>query len=114
MTAPESAGDALFRDPLPAGFCKGVLRVAPGFALDVDASCVTDAIVIVADGELELECRSGTSRRFGRGSMIPIGRLRIARVRNVGPRSLMVVAVLRCPLPASDEFLSDSGSYSDC
>ena len=75
MTAGESAGDALFRDPLPAGFSRRVLRVAPGHELDFEASCVPDAIVVVEEGVAELECRSGTRRRFGRGSMIPIARL---------------------------------------
>jgi hypothetical protein len=112
MTADESAGDALFRDPLPAGFSRRVARVAPGLELDLES--VPDAIVVVEDGEAELECRLGTRRRFGPGSMIPIARLPLAHVRSVGPGPLVLVAVSRVSLPASDDFLRGSGSYCDC
>ena len=108
------AGDALFRDPLPEGFSRAVLHVAPGLDVDLEASGVADPIVVVEEGELELECQSGARRRFGRGSMIPIARLSIARVRSVGEGPLVLVAVSRASLPATDEFLRGSGSYVDC
>jgi hypothetical protein len=114
MTADESAGDALFRDPLPAGFCRQVLRVAPGLEVDFEASGIPDAIVVVEEGEAELECRSGTRRRFGRGSMFPIARLPIAHLRSVGTGPLVLVAVSRAALRGTDEFLRGSGSYFDC
>jgi hypothetical protein len=114
MTADESAADALFRDPPPAGFSRRVLRVAPGLELDLEASGVPDAIVVVEEGEAELECRAGTRRRFGRGSMIPIARPPIAHLRSVGPDPLVLVAVSRASLPGIDEFLRGSGSYGDC
>ena len=113
MTVGESAGDALFRDPLPAGFSRLVLRVAPGADLDLEASAVPDAIVVVEAGEVELECRSGARRRFGRGSMIPIARLPTAHLRSVGPGLLVLVAVSRASLLGTDEFLGDPGSYVD-
>jgi hypothetical protein len=114
MTADEGADDALFRDPLPAGFSRRVLRVAPGLELDFEVNGLLDAIVVVEEGEAELECRSGTHRRFGRGSMIPIARLPIAHVRSVGAGPLVLVAVSRASLPGIDEFLRGSGSYVDC
>ena len=114
MTAGESAGEALFRDPLPAGFSRRVLRVAPGLELDFEASDVPDAIVLVVEGGLELECTTGARRRFGRGSMIPIARLPLAHARSVGPGPLVLVAVSRASLPGTDEFLCDPGSYCDC
>jgi hypothetical protein len=95
MSADESAGEALFRGPLTEGFSRRVFRVAPGFELGMEASRLDDAIVVVVRGELELECRAGTTRRFGRGSMIPIARLPAARLRSVGPGPLVVVAVSR-------------------
>jgi hypothetical protein len=114
MTAAESAGDALFRDPLPAGFSRRVFRVAPGLELDFDAIGLPDAIVVVEEGRLELECKTGARRRFGRGSMIPIARLPAAHARSVGPGPLVLVAVSRASLPGTDEFLRDAGSYCDC
>jgi hypothetical protein len=113
MTAHESAGDALFRDPLPVGFSRRVLRVASGRELDLEAACAPDAIVLLEDGEAELECRSGARRRFGRGSMIPIARLPIARLRSVGPGPLVLVAISRARLRATDEFPCDAGSHRD-
>ena len=113
MTADASACDALFPDPLPAGFARRVLRVAPGLELDFEASGVPDAIVVVEQGELELECRAGTCRRFGRGSMIPIARLPIAHLRSVGAGPLVLVAVSRAPVRATDEFRRDAGSYGE-
>jgi hypothetical protein len=95
MTPDESAGDALFRGPLPAGFSRQVLRVAAGLHLDLEARGVPGAIVVVEEGVIELECRSGTRRRFGRGSMIPIARLPLTHVRSVGPGPLVLLAVSR-------------------
>lgn len=108
MTADESACAALFRDPVPAGFTRRVLRIEPGHELDLD-SC--DAIAVVEEGVVELECRSGSRRRFGRGSMFPLARRCVAHVRSVGPTPLVLVAVSREP---SDEFLRASGSHVDC
>jgi hypothetical protein len=114
MTADDSAGDAFLRGPLPRGFSRRVLEVAPGLELDFAAPGVRDAIVVVEEGEIELECRSGTRRRFGRGAMIPIARFPVAHVRSVGPGPLVLVAVSRASRAATDEFLRDSGSYVDC
>jgi hypothetical protein len=102
MTADESAADetagyALFRPPLPEGFSRVVVRLAPGFELGLEPNHLQDAIVLVEQGGLELECRAGTCRRFGRGSMIPIARLPLARLRSVGPGPLVLVAVSRIP-----------------
>ena len=105
---------ALLREDVRiAGFSRRVVRVAPGLELDLGTSGGPDAIVVV-EGEAELECRSGTRRRFGRGSMLPIARLPIAHLRSVGPGPLVLVAVSRGSLPGTDEFLRGAGSYIDC
>jgi hypothetical protein len=109
MTTEESAGDALFRDPPPEGFARQVYRAAPGRELDLEPARLPDAIVVVEQGELELECQAGGRRRFGRGSMIPIARLPVAHLRSVGSRPLVLVAVAR----ASDEFPRAAGSHDD-
>jgi hypothetical protein len=114
MSADEGACEVLFRPPLPAGFSRRVLRVSPGLELDLEAVGATDTIVVVEDGEAELECRSGMRRRFGRGSMLPIARLAVAHLRSVGRTPLVLVAVSRASRGGSDEFLRDPGSYVDC
>ena len=95
MTADESACDALVHAPLPEGFSRRVFRVGPGLALDMERFRLPDAIVVVEQGGLELECLAGTCRSFGRGSMIPVARLPVARLRSVGPSPLVLVAVSR-------------------
>ena len=114
MTLEESADLALFRDPLPEGFSRRVVRVAPGLELGMDSSDLRGAIVLVEQGELELECRAGGRRCFGRGSMIPIARLPVARIRSVGTGLLVLVAVSRASPDATDGFLRDAGSHVDC
>jgi hypothetical protein len=114
MTTNESAGEALFLGPLPQGFTRRVFRIAAGLELGFELCRVSGAIVVVEEGELELECGSGTRRRFGPGSMIPIARVPVTRARNVGPGPLALVFVSRARLGAADEFLRDAGSYSDC
>jgi hypothetical protein len=109
MTAAGSADDALCRDALPDGFARRVYRAAPGREVGLKPARLHDAIVVVEQGELELECRAGGCRRFGRGSMIPIARLPIAHLRSVGSRPLVLVAVAR----ASDEFPRAAGSHGD-
>jgi hypothetical protein len=100
MIADESACGALFRAPPPEGFTRRVFRVAPGLALDLEWFRLPDAVVVVEQGLLEIECRAGTCRSFGRGSMVPIARLRVACLRSVGPSPLVLVAVSRSPAEA--------------
>jgi hypothetical protein len=91
----ESAGDALFRDPLPETFRRRVFRIPPGSELALEPGRQPDAIVVVEQGELELECRAGTCRRFARGSMIPLACPPVSRLRSAGPGPLVLVAVWR-------------------
>jgi hypothetical protein len=110
MTTDESAGGGLFRDPLPDGFTRLLFLVPPGHEVDLKPDRLPDGIAVVEQGELELECPAGVRRRFGRGSMIPIARLPVARLRSVGPGPLVLVAVSR----GTDDFPCGRGSYCDC
>ena len=114
MTADEGAACALFGDPLPPGFCRRVLRVPPGLELEVEACGARDAILVVEDGLAELECRSGIRRHFTRGSMLPLARVPLVRVRSVGTSTLVLIAVSRAVRTPSDEFPRACGSYVDC
>jgi hypothetical protein len=98
---------ALFGEPLPEGFSRRVVRAAPG--REVRLEHVHGAIVVVEQGELELECRAGACRRFGRGAMVPIARLHLAHLRSVGSSPLVLIAVAR----AGDEFPRAAGSHPD-
>src|SRR5262245_21804644 len=109
MSAGWLAVDAFRRRPLPEGFSRRVFRLGPGLELALEPGHMPDAVVVVEQGELELACRAGTCRRFGRGSMIPIARLPVSCVRSVGPGELTLVAVSR----ATDEFPRELGSHVD-
>ena len=104
-----TADEALFRDPPAEGFAMRIYRAAPGRDLGLEPAPPTDAIAVVEQGELELQCRAGACRRFERGSMIPLARLRVARLRSVGSRPLVLVAIAR----ASDDFPRAAGSHDD-
>lgn len=106
---PVEGGASFFCEPLPDGFMRSVIRVAPGLGLEPER--LAGALVIVQHGELEIECTAGTARRFGRGSMVCIARVPVARLRNSGHDPLVLVAVSR--LMAADEFRLDAGSYCD-
>lgn len=109
MTANARASDAFFRTPLPVGFVRHVYRAAPGRDVALDPAPPRDAIVVVERGELEIRCTEGGCRRFGRGSMIPIGHVSVAQLRSVGSRPVVLVAIAR----ASDEFSHAAGSHHD-
>ena len=109
MTRRTRAGDMPFRNPLPRGFAKRTYRAAPGRELDLSPAPPRDAIVAVVSGELEIECAAGGHRRFGPGALIPIACVPVARLRSVGSRTLVLVAIAR----TRDDFLVASGSHLD-
>jgi hypothetical protein len=113
MTTGAGAGDALFCAPLPEGFSRHIFRFATGLDFVLEQGRLLDAMVLVEEGELEVECRAGARRRFGRGSMIPIGRLPVSHLRSAGPGPLVLIAVSRAPLRPTDEFRRNGGSYFD-
>jgi len=111
MTGEEGAGDALFDGRVAEGFTRRVLRLAPGAGLR--AGCLAGAIVLVEQGVLELECRAGACRRFGRGSMIPLAGRSVVHLRNAGRGPVVLVAVSRRGPGAADEFSGCAGSHDD-
>jgi len=89
------SADGLFAGPPPPGFRKRVIRLEPGAELELGSGDWVDAIVLVERGELELECRAGACRRYGRGALIPIAQLPLRVARNAGPAGVVLVAVSR-------------------
>jgi hypothetical protein len=66
-----------------------------------------DAIVLVENGEVELECVQGSRHRFGRGDVLWLVGLplRVLRCSGTGPAVLLAVS-----RPATDEFSSAPAS----
>jgi hypothetical protein len=60
-----------------------------------------DAIVLVEEGEIELECTQGSRHRFGRGDVLWLVGLPLRILRCSGTGPAVLVAVSR---PATDEF----------
>jgi len=88
-----------FRGPLPPGFRRRRVTVAPGAARAYDAAEWRDAIVLVETGELDLVGRDGGGPRFGPGAVVALADLPLRALRNRGPEPAVLVAVTR-----GDEF----------
>ncbi|HEY7045712.1 MAG TPA: hypothetical protein VH373_00730 [Jatrophihabitantaceae bacterium] len=70
-----------------------VVEIAAGSALALDAAPGPDAIVFVTAGEIDVECSSGASARFGTGAVLCFTRITVRALRNPGcePARLLVI-----------------------
>lgn len=74
------------------------VRVLPaGYAQPVDATHWTDALVDVAQGEIELELTCGDLHRFRAGDVLWLDGLPLRLLRNRGSGTAVLVAVRRRP-----------------
>ena len=84
-----------FAGPVPAGFARRRITLAPRASLAFDAAAWTDAIVLVERGTLELVGRAGVRRRFGAGAVLALAPLDLSALRNPGAEPVELVAVTR-------------------
>ena len=84
-----------FAGPVPAGFVRRRITLAPHAALAFDAAAWTDAIVLVEHGTLELVGRAGVRRHFGAGDVLALAPLDLSALRNPGAAPVALVAVTR-------------------
>jgi hypothetical protein len=68
---------------------------APGTERPYDEDEWRDSIVVVESGRLELECRGGGSRGFGRGAVLWLIGLPLRVLRNAGSAPTVLLAVSR-------------------
>jgi hypothetical protein len=80
---------------LPAAFVRREVAIAPGEERPYDPDEWLDALVIVEQGEIELECRAGHLARFRRGDILWLADLPLRALRNRGPEPVVLVAVSR-------------------
>jgi hypothetical protein len=80
---------------LPPSFERRVIIIAPGDALVYDPAEWRDAIVVVEDGQIELECLDGSRHCFGRGDILWLDGLPLRALHNPGPKLAVLVAVSR-------------------
>ena len=79
----------------PEVFRLRTLRLQSGDAIDYLPADWADALVVVEQGELEVECCSGAVGRFGPGAVLAFAGLTVARLRNPGSVPLLLSAVSR-------------------
>jgi quercetin dioxygenase-like cupin family protein len=89
------AGLSFMERPLPPGFEMRMISIAAGCALAYDAAEWNDAIVVVEQGEIELECVHGTRRRFAHGDVLWLIGLPLRALHNAGCKPVVLVAVTR-------------------
>ena len=88
----------LFAGVLPPAFERHVLILPAGVTRPVGESVYRDALVEVAQGEIELSFRYGLRFRFGHGEVLWLDGLpRGGVLRSRGPQSAVLVAVRRRP-----------------
>ena len=80
---------------LPPAFVRREIVLAPGTERPYDPDEWADSIVVVADGEVELECRAGHLARFRRGDILWLTGLPLRVLRNRGSEAAVLVAVSR-------------------
>jgi len=85
---------------LPSWVELRIVVVAPGHTLPYDQAAWRDAIVVVEDGALELECLGGSRQRLVRGDLLWLTRLPLRALHNPGrdPAVLTVVSRRRAPM----------------
>jgi hypothetical protein len=97
----EQADDAdlarlLARRDLPASFERWQVILAPRATRHTHASEWAGALVLVAQGRLEVACEAGGHRTFSAGDLLVFGWLPLRTLHNPGPVPVRLVAVRRC------------------
>jgi len=87
---------------LDPAFERRVIVVAPGDWRAYDDTEWQDALVVVERGEIELEMRTGSRRRFGSGDVLCLAGLPLRALHNRKQEDTLLVAVSRCPHRPTD------------
>ena len=80
---------------LPAAFLRREIVVPAGDERPYDADEWVDSLVVVKDGEIELECHAGHLATFRRGDILWLTGLPLRVLRNHGAEPAVLVAVSR-------------------
>jgi hypothetical protein len=80
---------------LPPLFEQRVIVLAPGHSLAYDGAEWRGALVVVEQGQIELEGLDGSRHRFGRGAVMWLARLPLRALHNRGHGPAVLVAVSR-------------------
>jgi hypothetical protein len=80
---------------LPDRFVCRAVTIEPNTERLYDAAEWAGAVIVVEEGELELECRSGTRSQFASGSVLFFESLPLRTLRNPGDAPVLLTAVSR-------------------
>ena len=80
---------------LPPAFARREIVVPPGGERPYDPAEWVDSLVVVKDGEIELEYRAGHLATFRRGDILWLTGLPLRLLRNRGTDPAVLVAVSR-------------------
>jgi quercetin dioxygenase-like cupin family protein len=83
------------RRALPPRFTRTETAFAPGATRPYREAEWRDALVVVEEGEIELECLGGGRRTFRRGDVLCFAGLPLRALRNPGTAPALLVAVSR-------------------
>ena len=84
---------------LPPEFALRLVTVAPGAVHAYVAAEWRGALVVVEEGEVELECHSGVRHRCARGDVLWLSGLPLRALHNRGPGAAVLSAVSRRSTP---------------
>ncbi|WP_165521869.1 hypothetical protein [Micromonospora zingiberis] len=100
----DGAGPFSFlRSRLRPELTRRVVALPPGTALDYDEAEWRDAIVVVEQGQVELEAVGGTRQVVGCGDVLWLAALPLRALHNRGAVTAMLVAVSRQPQTATPD-----------
>jgi hypothetical protein len=88
---------ALARGPLPDGFARRTVVMAPGARHPYLAAEWNGALVLLDRGEIVVEGVAGTRWPFGPGATLWLAGLPVAALHNPGPVPAVLVAISRRP-----------------
>lgn len=81
--------------PRRPAFCVRRVAIPPGDSRPHDDADWEDAIVVVGEGRVQLECRAGGRREFCRGDVLWLTGLDLRVVHNPGEETAVLVGVSR-------------------
>jgi hypothetical protein len=79
----------------PRNFRLRTVILQPLDAIDCQQTDWADTLVVVEQGDLEIECRSGARACFPEGAIVVFAGLALRRLRNSSSRPLVLTALSR-------------------
>lgn len=86
---------SLLRVRVPRGVRRRVVILLEGDAVTYRSDEWHEALIVLEEGEIEIECLTGHRITFKQGGVFCLNRLKARLLRNIGPGAAVLVAVSR-------------------